>query len=147
MSAPYFASQEERARVAREGIYPPEFEGDASGVGLVAATDGQASRRVVSAAIDALKAVWHRGAVDADGKTGDGAGIHVELPVNFFDDAIENGGHKPGTGRLGVGMIFLPRTDLGAQEACRTIVESEIIDFGDEIYGWRQVPGATAVIG
>ncbi|WBO21583.1 glutamate synthase large subunit [Sphingomonas abietis] len=137
----------EHARLAEHGMYRPEFEGDACGVGLVAATDGQSSRRVVAAAIDALKAVWHRGAVDADGKTGDGAGIHVELPVHFFDDAIENGGHKPGSGRLGVGMIFLPRTDLGAQEACRTIVESEIIDFGYAIYGWRQVPVDIAVIG
>ncbi|USI74504.1 glutamate synthase large subunit [Sphingomonas morindae] len=128
-------------------MYRPDYEGDACGVGLVAAVDGQPSRRVVAAAIDALKAVWHRGAVDADGKTGDGAGIHVELPVSFFDDAIENGGHKPGPGRLAVGMMFLPRTDLSAQETCRSIVESEIIDFGYTIYGWRQVPVDVAVIG
>ena len=140
-------TEAERLRIAEHGMYRPEFEGDACGVGLIAATDGQPSRRVVSAAIDALKAVWHRGAVDADGKTGDGAGLHVELPVRFFDDAIENGGHKPGQGRLGVGMIFLPRTDLGAQESCRTIVESEIIDFGYTIYGWRQVPVDVSVIG
>ncbi len=139
--------KDQRERLAREGMYRPEFESDACGVGLVAATDGQPSRRVVAAAIDALKAVWHRGAVDADGKTGDGAGIHVELPTGFFDDAIENGGHKAGAGRLAVGMIFLPRTDLGAQEACRTIVESEIIGFGYTIYGWRQVPVDIAVIG
>ena len=78
----------EHERLAREGMYRPEFESDACGVGLVAATDGKASRRVVSSAIDALKAVWHRGAVDADGKTGDGAGLHVDLPERFFDDAI-----------------------------------------------------------
>ena len=141
------ASAAERARLAREGMYRPEYEGDACGVGLVAATDGKASRRVVVAAIDALKAVWHRGAVDADGKTGDGAGIHVDLPVRFFDDAIEHAGHKPMFNRLAVGMIFLPRTDLGAQEHCRTIVESEIIDFGYTIYGWRQVPVDVSVIG
>ncbi|WP_422396606.1 glutamate synthase large subunit [Sphingomonas profundi] len=137
----------EHERIAREGMYRPEYEGDACGVGLVAATDGKASRRVVAAAIDALKAVWHRGAVDADGKTGDGAGIHVDLPVRFFDDAIEHAGHKPMPNRLAVGMIFLPRTDLAAQETCRTIVESEIIDFGYTIYGWRQVPVDVSVIG
>jgi len=137
----------EHERLAREGMYRPEFEGDACGVGLVAATDGKPSRRVVAAAIDALKAVWHRGAVDADGKTGDGAGIHVDLPVRFFDDAIEYAGHKPRPNRLAVGMVFLPRTDLGAQETCRTIVESEIIDFGYTIYGWRQVPVDVSVIG
>jgi glutamate synthase (NADPH/NADH) large chain len=137
----------EHERLAREGMYRPEFEGDACGVGLVAAIDGKPSRRVVTAAIDALKAVWHRGAVDADGKTGDGAGIHVDLPARFFDDAIEASGHKPLPNRLAVGMIFLPRTDLGAQENCRMIVESEIIDFGYTIYGWRQVPVDVSVIG
>ncbi|MBN8829692.1 MAG: glutamate synthase large subunit [Sphingomonadales bacterium] len=143
----FMASLEERERIAREGMYRPEFEGDACGVGLVAATDGKASRRVVASAIDALKAVWHRGAVDADGKTGDGAGIHVDLPVRFFDDAISASGHKPMPNRLAVGMIFLPRTDLGAQESCRMIVESEIIQAGYKIYGWRQVPVDVSVIG
>ena len=138
---------DQRERLAREGMYRPEFESDACGVGLVAATDGKPSRRVVTAAIDALKAVWHRGAVDADGKTGDGAGIHVDLPARFFDDAIEASGHRPRPNRLAVGMIFLPRTDLGAQESCRSIVESEIINFGYTIYGWRQVPVDVSVIG
>ncbi|MBK5264715.1 MAG: glutamate synthase large subunit, partial [Alphaproteobacteria bacterium] len=140
-------NETERLRIAREGMYRPEFEGDACGVGLVAATDGKPSRRVVASAIDALKAVWHRGAVDADGKTGDGAGLHVDLPVRFFDDAIADSGHKPMPNRLAVGMVFLPRTDLSAQETCRTIVESEIIDAGYTIYGWRQVPVDVSVIG
>ncbi|MCA1748131.1 MAG: glutamate synthase large subunit [Sphingomonadales bacterium] len=128
-------------------MYRPEFESDACGVGLVAAIDGTPSRRVVEAGIGALRSVWHRGAVDADGKTGDGAGILVDLPERFFDDAIEASGHEVLPNRLAVGMVFLPRTDLGAQETCRTIVESEIIDFGYRIYGWRQVPVDIAVIG
>ncbi len=141
-------TESERARIARDGMYRPEFESDACGVGLVAATDGRASRRVVASAIDALKAVWHRGAVDADGMTGDGAGLHVDLPMPFFADAIIASGHKPiDNSWLGVGMVFLPRTDLGAQETCRTIVESEIIDAGFTIYGWRQVPVDVSVIG
>ncbi|QMW22243.1 glutamate synthase large subunit [Sandaracinobacteroides saxicola] len=138
---------DQRERLAAEGMYRPDFEGDACGVGLIAATDGVASRRVVEAGINALKAVWHRGAVDADGMTGDGAGIHVELPVRFFHEAIDRAGQQPKPNLLGVGMIFLPRTDLGAQEACRGIVESEIIDFGYTIYGWRQVPVDISVIG
>ena len=141
------ANDSERLRLAEEGMYRPEFESDACGVGLIAATDGKPSRRVVVSAIDALKAVWHRGAVDADGKTGDGAGIHVDLPVRFFDDAIAASGHKPLPNRLAVGMVFLPRTDLAAQETCRTLVESEIIDAGYTIYGWRQVPVDVSVIG
>jgi len=139
---------DQRAYLAEHGMYRPEFESDACGVGLIAATDGRASRRVVGSAIEALKAVWHRGAVDADGMTGDGAGLHVDLPMPFFADAIVASGHKPMDARLlGVGMVFLPRTDLGAQETCRTIVESEIIDAGFSIYGWRQVPVDVSVIG
>ena len=139
--------EQERLRLADEGMYRPEFEGDACGVGMVAAIDGQPSRRVVQSAIDALKAVWHRGAVDADGKTGDGAGIHVDLPLRFFDDAVLASGHRVLPNRLAVGMIFMPRVDLGAQEACRTIVESVIIEAGYTIYGWRQVPVDVSVIG
>ncbi|MCD2316724.1 glutamate synthase large subunit [Sphingomonas sp. IC-11] len=138
---------DQREYLATHGMYRPEFEGDACGVGLVAATDGKPSRRVVQSAIDALKAVWHRGAVDADGKTGDGAGLHVDLPVRFFDDAIAMSGHKVRPNRLAVGMVFLPRTDLAAQETCRTIVESAIIEAGYTIYGWRQVPVDVSVIG
>ncbi len=141
------ASQSERDRIAEVGMYRPEFESDACGVGLIAATDGKASRRVVTSAIDALRAVWHRGAVDADGKTGDGAGIHVEIPVNFFHEHIDRAGHRPKPNLTAIGMVFLPRTDLAAQEACRTIVESEIIGFGYSIYGWRQVPVENSVIG
>ncbi len=140
-------TETERERLAREGMYRPEFEGDACGVGMVAAIDGQPSRRVVQGAIDALKAVWHRGAVDADGKTGDGAGLHVDLPLRFFDDAVLASGHRVLPNRLAVGMIFMPRVDLGAQEACRTIVESVLIDAGYTIYGWRQVPVDVSVIG
>jgi glutamate synthase (NADPH) large chain len=140
-------NEAERNRIADKGMYRPDMESDACGVGLVAATDGKPSRRVVASAIDALKAVWHRGAVDADGMTGDGAGLHIDLPATFFDDAIRAAGHEPLERRLAVGMVFLPRADLGAQESCRTIVESEIIDAGYTIYGWRQVPVNNIVIG
>ncbi len=102
---------------------------------------------MVQAGIDALKAVWHRGAVDADGKTGDGAGIHVEIPQDFFAEVVERGGDRLRPGRIAVGMVFLPKTDLGAQERCRQIVETEILNAGYSIYGWRQVPINVACIG
>ena len=140
--------ESERLRLAREGMYRPEFETDACGVGMIAAIDGVASRRVVQLGIDALKAVYHRGAVDADGKTGDGAGIHVELPVSFFNSHILRTGHRPKKDALlAVGQLFLPRNSLADQETCRSIVESEIIAFGYRIYGWRQVPVDVSVIG
>ena len=114
--------------------YNAAQEHDACGVGLVAALDGKKRRDVVQAGIDALKAVWHRGAVDADGKTGDGAGIHVEIPQDFYREHIRDSvGEYPQVGRIAVGMVFLPRTDLGAQERCRQIVETEILNFGYRI--------------
>ncbi|WP_430396803.1 glutamate synthase large subunit [Ferrovibrio sp.] len=137
----------EAARLAAEGMYSPMDERDACGVGLVAALDGMPRRDVVVAGIKALKAVWHRGAVDADGKTGDGAGIHVQIPQDFFREHVRRTGFEPGEGKLGLGQVFLPKTDLSAQETCRTIVETAILDFGHGIYGWRQVPVNAAIIG
>src|SRR5476651_358234 len=128
------------AHLAAAGLYDPAEEHDACGVGFVAAIDGKPLREVVEAGIAALKAVWHRGAVDADGKTGDGAGIHVEIPQDFFRDYIrDSSGEMPQVGRIAVAMVFLPRTDLGAQERCRVIVETEILRFVHTILGWRQV--------
>ncbi len=129
------------------GMYDPDQERDACGVGFVAAIDGVPRRSVVEKGIEALRAIWHRGAVDADGMTGDGAGIHVQIPQEFFKDHIRRTGHEPQPGLLAVGMIFLPRADFGAQETCRGIVESEILRFGYRIYGWRQVPVNTSVLG
>ncbi len=140
--------QDETAKLTDAYGYNPAQEIDSCGVGLVVALDGKRRRDVVVAGIDALKAVWHRGAVDADGKTGDGAGIHVEIPQDFFKEHVRDAsGEFPQVGRLAVGMVFLPRTDLGAQERCRTIVETEILRFGHTILGWRQVPVDISSIG
>jgi glutamate synthase (NADPH/NADH) large chain len=127
--------------------YSPDQEHDACGVGLVAAIDGKPRREIVVRAIEALKAVWHRGAVDADGKTGDGAGIHLQVPQDFFRAQVKQTGHELRSGRIAVGQIFLPRTDYVAQETCRTIVESEILRSGFYLYGWRQVPVNISIIG
>lgn len=127
--------------------YNPEDEHDACGVGLVAALDGKPRREIVEMGIAALKNVWHRGAVDADGKTGDGAGIRVDVPQEFFREHVKRTGHTPTDDPVCVGQIFLPRTDFAAQEAARTIVETEILHFGFYIYGWRQTPVDVSVIG
>jgi glutamate synthase (NADPH/NADH) large chain len=127
--------------------YDPSMEHDACGTGLVCAIDGRPRREVVELAIRALKNVWHRGAVDADGKTGDGAGVMVSVPQDFFAAQVKSSGHVMRPGAIAVGQIFLPRVDLAAQEAARTVVEAEVLRFGFYIYGWRQVPVVTAVIG
>jgi glutamate synthase (NADPH/NADH) large chain len=145
-----WAVKEEAKRkwLAENGMYSEEEEHSSCGVGLVVSIDGKPSRRVVQAGIDALKAIWHRGAVDADGKTGDGAGIHLQIPVPFFYDQIRRTGHEPEQDRLiAVGQVFLPRTNFGAQEACRTIVETEVLRMGHAIYGWRHVPVDVTCLG
>src|SRR6056297_3491621 len=147
--ADWVAREEERRKwMSEHSLYREEDEHASCGVGLVVSIDGSRSRKVVENGIDALKAVWHRGAVDADGKTGDGAGIHVQIPPAFFYDQVVRTGHEPRKDELmAVGQVFLPRTDFGAQEACRTIVESEVLRMGYYIYGWRHVPVNITVLG
>ncbi|UWQ83466.1 glutamate synthase large subunit [Leisingera caerulea] len=142
------AEEAKRKWMAENGLYSEEEEHSSCGVGLVVSVDGKKSRKVVEAGIDALKAIWHRGAVDADGMTGDGAGIHVQIPVPFFYDQIRRTGHEPRQDELmAVGQVFLPRTDFGAQERCRTIVETEVLRMGYSIYGWRHVPVDVSCLG
>jgi glutamate synthase (NADPH) large chain len=134
--------------MAAEGLYRAEDEHSSCGVGLVVSRSTASPRaQVVVNGIEALKAVWHRGAVDADGKTGDGAGIHVQIPVRLLPrpDPPHRPRARPSAHRRG--QVFLPRTDFGAQERCRTIVESEVLRMGHAIYGWRHVPVDTSVLG
>ena len=135
------AEETRRKWLAENGLYSEAEEHSSCGVGLVVSVNGKKSRKVVENGIKALRAIWHRGAVDADGKTGDGAGIHVQIPVPFFYDQIRRTGHEPRVDQLiAVGQVFLPRTNFAAQETCRTIVETEILRMGYYIYGWRHVP-------
>ena len=128
--------------------YNEEMEHDACGVGLIASTNGKKSRKIVELGIQALKAIWHRGAVDADGKSGDGAGIQIEIAPNFFKEKILATGHSPDDDkRICVGMIFLPRTDYSKQEKCREIIEAALLEENYNIYGWRQVPINPSVLG
>ena len=137
----------QRDHLIAEHAYNPLDEHANCGVGLVASIDGTPRRDVVEKSLQALKNVWHRGAVDADGKTGDGAGIRLDIPQGFFKTQVERTGHKHKNAKIAVGMIFLPRTDFAAQEAARTIVESELLNEGFYIYGWRQVPINVDIIG
>ncbi len=128
--------------------YDSSMEHDACGVGIVAATDGKKSRKVVEYGIEALKAIWHRGAVDADGKSGDGAGIQIEITPEFFEEKIQATGHSHDSSkRMCVGMVFLPRTNYSDQEKCREIIESVLLSQNFYIYGWRQVPVNPKVLG
>ncbi len=134
-------------RLQDAGLHHPEHEKDACGVGLIADVNGKPRREIVELGIAALKAVWHRGAVDADGLTGDGAGLRVGVPQEFFKSEVARTGHEPQVGDVIVGMIFLPRTDFAARERARAIIEAEILREGLAFYGWRQPPIDTSVLG
>ncbi|WP_298746534.1 glutamate synthase large subunit [uncultured Brevundimonas sp.] len=136
-----------RARLIDGHAYQSSSERDACGVGLVAAIDGRPRREVVELAIRSLKNVAHRGAVDADGKSGDGAGLMIEAPQGFFADEIRAIGQIPRPGPIAIGQIFLPRTDLSAQDRARAIVETEVLRAGFYIHGWRQTPMDLSVVG
>ena len=128
--------------------YDEKMEHDACGVGMIATTNGKKSRKIVEYGIEALKAIWHRGAVDADGKSGDGAGIQIEIAPDFFKEKILATGNTPDPKkRICVGMVFLPRTDYAEQEKCREIIESVLLEDNYYIYGWRQVPVNSKVLG
>ena len=134
--------------LTENNAYDPSLEHEACGVGLIATTDGKKSRKVVDYGIEALKAVWHRGAVDADGKSGDGAGIKLEISPEFFVQKILETGHKHEQDkRICVGMVFMPRNDYADQEKCRSIIETVLLSKNYYIYGWRQVPVNPKVLG
>jgi glutamate synthase (NADPH/NADH) large chain len=139
--------QRDRQRLIDAGAYEPSSEKDACGVGLVAAIDGKPRREVVVHAIQSLKNVAHRGAVDPDGLSGDGAGLMVEAPQAFFAEQVRIIGQHLRPGPIAIGQIFLPRTDLGAQDRARAIVETEVLRAGFYIYGWRQTPIDLSVVG
>ena len=123
-------------------IYSEDMEHDACGVGLVASTEGKKTRKVVEYGIQALKAVWHRGAVDADGKTGDGAGIHSEIPSDFFIEKLRPQDTNTMT-------ICLCRNDFYQEmiilPKCRTIVKATYWCF--YILVLKQVPVDPKVLG
>ncbi|KAB2660860.1 MAG: glutamate synthase subunit alpha, partial [Verrucomicrobia bacterium] len=122
-------------------LYRPEFEHDACGVGFVANTNGRAEHRIVALAVEALCSLAHRGALDADAKTGDGAGILTQLPKAFFKREAEKlGAHAVHEDDLAVAMVFLPRGQKYLVAKCQQIVEEACAQHGVHCLGWRQVP-------
>ncbi len=139
---------QQQQRLNNEGLYRIKHEKDSCGVGLIVATDGKANRSVIEAGIEALSRLWHRGAVDADGKTGDGAGIKAQIPTKMLIPHVNRMGHNLADDtKIAVGQIFLPRLNMSEQEQCRSIVERELIKDNLKVYGWRQVPINSDVIG
>ena len=136
-----------RPRMQREGLYDPCFEHDSCGVGFVVNVDGRRTHQIVSNGITILKNLVHRGAVGGDSRTGDGAGMLVQMPHAFFSrEAGRLGFPLPAEGLYGVGMLFLPRDDEKRSRA-RDIVEDASRPGGGAVLGWREVPCSPDVLG
>ncbi len=125
---------------ADKGLYNPLREHDACGVGFVAHMKGERSHRVVSDGLQVLENLTHRGAVGADPLMGDGAGMLVQIPHDFFASEMSGQGVElPASGDYGVGFVFLPQ-DAELRAKCEAIVERVIDAEGQSLIGWRDVP-------
>jgi glutamate synthase (NADPH/NADH) large chain/glutamate synthase (ferredoxin) len=136
------------SKIRPSPLYNPEFEHDACGVGFVARITGERSHDVLARALGALKALAHRGAIDADAITGDGAGVLTQLPYEIFREHFETQKKTaPADNELGVGMIFLPRGNDLAQAHARKIVIEAVKEEGLAFLGWREVPVDISILG
>ena len=122
------------------GLYRPEFEHDACGIGFVANIKGNKGHQVISDALTILENMEHRGACGCESNTGDGAGILIQTPhAFFFDECLKMGVHLPSFGRYGVGSVFFPK-EARLREECRDIFSRTAEELGLEILTWRKVP-------
>ena len=130
------------------GLYDPRFEHDACGVGFLAELVGAPSARVLPLALLALGRMTHRGALDADGQTGDGAGVITQVPWDVLRADLPVGPGAPTDRRedLGVGMLFLP-LDRGGAVRARAAVTEALVAEGLGVRGWREVPVQEEVLG
>lgn len=134
------SSQAMRREAAAKGLYRPEAEHDACGVGFVANIKGCASHKVIEDALLILHNLDHRGAVGADPLFGDGAGILIQIPDAFYRaEMARQDVTLPAPGEYGVGMIFLPR-EAASRQACEQELERMVKKEGQVVLGWRDVP-------
>ncbi len=124
----------------QEGLYDPSFEHDACGIGFVANIKGRKSHQIIEDAIHMLTRMEHRGASGSEPNTGDGAGILIQVPHEFFlDECTKLGMALPPYGEYGVGMVFFPK-DAELRAECRTILDRKIKQLSLELIGYREVP-------
>ncbi|MFT4173625.1 MAG: glutamate synthase subunit alpha, partial [Rhodocyclaceae bacterium] len=127
-------------RPEQQGLYDPANEHDACGVGFVAHIKGKKSHDIVQGGLKILENLDHRGAVGSDPLMGDGAGILIQVPDQFFREQMAAQGVKlPPAGEYGVGMIFLPK-EHASRLACEQELERAVRAEGQVVLGWRDVP-------
>ena len=128
----------------KQGLYSPEFEHENCGAGFICNLKGEKTNSIIGKALNILVKLEHRGAVSADGKTGDGAGILIEIPHEFFLNSTSF--ELPAPNDYAVGMVFLPQKK-NQREICINTFEKQIEENGLKILGWRKVPVNKKVVG
>jgi len=124
----------------KQGLYDPQFEHDACGLGFVVNMKGRKSHQMVSDALKILVNLDHRGACGCEANTGDGAGILIQVPHDFFvTEAARLGFQLPAVGQYGVGQVFLPKNPT-EREAIKNELAKIIAAEGQTLLGWREVP-------
>jgi len=131
----------------KQGLYDPQFEHESCGVGFVAHIKGQKSHSIIRQGIQILLNLDHRGACGCEANTGDGAGILIQPPHNFFKLVSKEARVKlPGEGEYAVGMVFLP-PDAKQRAECERIFGEIVAEEGQKVLGWRTVPTSNASLG
>ena len=128
----------------KQGLYSPEFEHDNCGAGFICSLKGEKTNNIIPKALNILTCLEHRGAVSSDGKTGDGAGILIEIPHDYFVKQCDFKLPKPFD--YAVGMVFLPQK-INQLNYCVEVFEKEIKNQDLKILGWRNVPVNSKVVG
>jgi len=130
-----------------QGLYTPQFEHDACGIGFIANLKGQKSFSVISDAITMLENLEHRGGTGSESNTGDGAGILIQNPHDFFVQECRRLGFElPAFGEYGVGLVFFPK-DSVLRERCREAINRYIKKFDFQLLGYRKVPTNNSTLG
>src|SRR5256712_10994823 len=131
----------------KQGLYDPQFEHDACGVGFVVDIAGRKSNDIVRRSLQVLVNLQHRGAKGCEANTGDGAGVLLQIPHEFLKPECKILGFDlPTPGNYGVGIVFLPR-DSHSQQWAKEIIEAAITRAGQRLLGWRDVPTNNSPIG
>ncbi|MFD2291766.1 glutamate synthase large subunit [Mariniflexile gromovii] len=128
----------------KQGMYLPEFEHENCGAGFICNLKGEKTNQIIHDALEILVKLEHRGGVSADGKTGDGAGLLIDIPHDYFKRVCNFA--IPGQREYAVGMVFLPKV-TNQYQFCKDTFEKEIKEQGLSILGWRQVPVDSSQLG
>ncbi len=132
-----------KVRPEKAGLYRSAFEHDNCGIGFVAHLKGKKSHHIIQRGLETLVNMTHRGAEGADSKTGDGAGVMIQIPRDFY---LMQGYSIPHEGQFGTGLVFLPR-DAAEAKKCEEILVQIVNDEGVNLIGFREVPRDNSVIG